>query len=93
VAACEGGSVPANAALGLSLAAVITWVAGTAANELFMVMAALAVAGMVLGVRVRRSAGPEAPRSGRALAAIILGGVLTAVFLAFLIASIAIGDI
>ena len=57
----EGGSVPANMALGLSLAAVITWVAGTAADELFMVRAALAVAGMVLGVRVRRSARPETP--------------------------------
>jgi hypothetical protein len=77
----------------LSLAAVITWLAGTAAEELYMVMALLAVAGMVLGVRARRSAAPEAPRSGRALAAIILGGALSTLLLAFLIAAVAAGDI
>jgi hypothetical protein len=89
----EGDSAHANVALGLSLAAVVTWLAGTAADELYMVMAVLAVAGIVLGVRAGRSAGPEAPRGGRALAAIILGGVLSALFLAFLIASIATGDL
>ena len=89
----EGDDAHANLALGLSLAAVIAWVAGTAADELYMVMAVLAVAGMVLGIRVRRAAGAEAPRSSRALAAIILGGVLSALFLAFLIAAIATGDL
>jgi hypothetical protein len=68
----EGDSARVNMALGLSLAAVVTWLAGTAADELYMVMAVLAAAGIVLGVGARRSAGPEAPRSGRALAAIIL---------------------
>jgi hypothetical protein len=37
--------------------------------------------------------GSEAPGSGRALAAIIVGGVLTALFLAFLSAAIATGEI
>jgi hypothetical protein len=48
---------------------------------------------MVLGAQARRSTGLEAPRSGHALAAIILGGVLSALFLAFLIAAIATGDL
>ena len=86
-------STHANLALGLSLAAVITWLAASAADELYMVMAVLAVAGMTLGIRARRSAGPQAPRSGRALAAIILGGALSTLFVAFLIAAIATGDI
>ncbi len=89
----ETDTAPANLALGLSLAAVITWVAGTVADELYMVMAVLAVAGIVTGVRARRSAEPEAARSRRALIAIILGGILSALFVAFLIAAIATGDL
>ena len=55
-------------ALGLSLAAVIAWLAGTAADELYLVMAVLAGAAIVVGVRARRPAGPGARRSRRALA-------------------------
>jgi hypothetical protein len=66
---------------------------GIAADELYLLMAILAVAGLVLGVRPHRSGQPEASRSGRALAAIILGGVLSALFLAFLVAAVATGDV
>jgi hypothetical protein len=89
----EVGTASANVALGLSLAAVVSWVAAAAADELYVLMAVLAVAGLVQGVRVRSTVGSDAPGGGRALAAIIVGGVLTALFLAFLIAAIATGDI
>lgn len=83
----------ANMALWLSLSAVVTWLAATAADELYMVMAVLAVAGVAVGVRARRALGPAAAGSGRALAAIVVGGVLVALFLGFLVAAIATGDI
>jgi hypothetical protein len=93
VEAGERGDSVANTALGLSLAAVITWVAGAAADELYVLMAVLAAAGLAVGVRARKALGREAQGSGRALAAIVVGGVLIALFVAFLVAAIATGDI
>lgn len=83
----------ANAALALSMSAVVIWLAAMAADELYMLMAVLAVAGLAQGVRVRRAHGPHAPGNGRALAAIITGGVLVTLFLAFLGVAFVTGDI
>jgi hypothetical protein len=91
--AAGAGATSATAALGVSLAAVVAWIAGWAADELYLVMAAVAAIGVVLGIRARRALGPQAPGSGRALAAIVVGGVLLALFLAFLAVAIATGDL
>ena len=89
----ERAGPSANAALALSTLAVVTWLAALAADELYLLMAVLAVAGLAQGVRVRRAHGPHAPGDGRALAAIITGGVLVTLFLAFLGVAVATGDI
>ena len=89
----RGGVASATAALGLSLTAVAAWIAGLAADELYLVMAVAAAAGLVLGVRARRALGPDAPGAGRAIAAIVVSGVLLALFLAFLGVALATGDL
>lgn len=89
----DRAGLQANAALALSMFAVVIWLAALAADELYLIMAVLAAASLALGVRVLRSHGPHAPGSGRALAAIIIGGVLVALFLAFLGVAVATGDI
>ncbi len=77
-----------NLALGLGLAAVVTWVialiiAGDDDENgwIWLVMAGLGLAAVVAGLR----AGPGRPR-GRALIGAILGGILVLLFLGFVIA-------
>jgi hypothetical protein len=91
--AARGAAPAATAALAVSLAAVVAWIAGAAADELYLVMAGIAVVGLVLGIRARRALGPKAPGGGRALAAIVICGALLALFLAFLGVAIATGDL
>ena len=79
----------ANLALGLGLAALVTWfiaIAITGENGddngwIWVVMAALGLAALVTGLR----AGPGRP-TGRALIGAAIGGVLVLLFLGFVIA-------
>lgn len=78
----------ANLALGLALAAIVTWIiavvaSGDSGDEngwLWVVMAALGLAALITGLR----AGPGRPY-GRALIAAVIGGLLVLLFLAFVI--------
>jgi len=77
-----------NLALGLGLAALITWVIAVIISGdndehgwIWPVMAGLGLAAVVAGL----SAGPGRPR-GRALIGTVLGGVLVLLFLGFVIA-------
>lgn len=81
----------ANLALGLGLAALITWfiaVAVTSENDendwIWVVMAVLGLAALVTGLR----AGPGRP-TGRALIGAAIGGLLVLLFLGFVIAEAA----
>ncbi len=78
----------ANLALGLGLAALVTWflaVAITGENDdygwIWVVMAVLGLAALVTGLR----AGPGRP-TGRALIGAAIGGLLVLLFLGFVIA-------
>lgn len=79
----------ANLALGLGLAALVTWfiavvITGDNGDEngwIWLVMAALGLAAVVTGLR----AGPGRP-TGRALIGAAIGGVLVLIFLGFVIA-------
>ena len=78
----------ANLAVGLGVAALGSWVVAMLATGdgdengwLWFVMAAFSIAALVMGLR----AGGGRPR-GRVLAATVIGGLLTVLFLAFVIA-------
>ncbi len=79
----------ANLALGLGLAALVTWVIAIAITGengddngwIWVVMAALGLAALVTGLR----AGPGRP-TGRALIGAAIGGLLVLLFLGFVIA-------
>jgi len=78
----------ANLALGLGLAAIVTWIiaviaSGESGDEngwLWVVMAVFALAALVTGLR----ANPGRPR-GRALIGAVIGGLLVLLFLGFVI--------
>ena len=78
----------ANLALGLGLAAALAWLvailaSGDSGDEngwLWVVMAVLALAALVTGLR----AGPGRPH-GRALIGTVIGGLLVLLFLGFVI--------
>ena len=79
----------ANLALGLGLAALVTWfialaITGENGDDngwIWVVMAVLGLAALVTGLR----AGPGRP-TGRALIGAVIGGLLFLVFLGFVIA-------
>ena len=81
-------SPQANLALGLGLAAIVTWIiaviaSGDSGDEngwLWVVMAVLGLAALITGLR----ASPGRPR-GRALVGAVIGGLLVLLFLAFVI--------
>ncbi len=82
-----GGQEPtrANLAAGLAAAAVVVWavlVAVDADGPIWIVEGVLALAAAVTGWRAGGGAMPR----GRALAALIVGGLLFALFVAFTIA-------
>jgi hypothetical protein len=83
----QGASVSrANLALGASLLAFAIWVvAGAVSEDLYTLMPIPALAGAVLGLRARR----DGSGARRALAAIVIGGLLTAAWLAFFVAFLA----
>ena len=78
----------ANLALGLGLAAIVTWIiaiiaSGDSGDEngwLWVVMAVLALAALVTGLR----ANPGRPQ-GRALVGTVIGGLLVLLFVGFVI--------
>lgn len=79
----------ANLALGLGLAALVSWFIALAITEnddngwIWVVMAALGLAALVTGLR----AGPGRP-TGRALIGAAIGGLLVLLFLGFVIADV-----
>jgi hypothetical protein len=76
----------ANLALGASLLAFALWVVAGAVNEdLYTLLPIPAAAGVVLGLRARRDGGG----ARRALAAIVVGGVLATAWLVFFVAFLA----
>jgi len=78
----------ANLALGLGIAAIATWIiaviiSGESGDEndwIWVVMAVIALAALVTGLR----ASPGRPR-GRALVGAVIGGLLVLLFLGFVI--------
>jgi len=82
-----GASVSrANLAVGASLVAFAIWVvAGAVSEDLYALIPIPGVAGVVLGVSARR----EGSGARRALAAIAIGGLLSAAVLTFFVAVLA----
>ena len=83
----EGGSEPsrANLAAGLAVAAVVVWAALLAVDAdgpIWIVQGVLALAAAVTGWRAGGGAMPR----GRALAALVVGGLLFVMFVGFTIA-------
>ena len=72
----------ANVALAFSVAALVVWIAAFAAEFLYVVMVVLAAIGLVLGLRA------GVGEDGRAIAAVIIGAVLVALFLGFVTADV-----
>ena len=78
----------ANLTLGLGLAALVIWIAAVildeAGNEqvwMWMLMAGLGLAAVIAGFTSRRGQRPP----GRALAGMVIGGLLVLMFLGFVI--------
>ncbi|HVF20762.1 MAG TPA: hypothetical protein VNA14_11020 [Mycobacteriales bacterium] len=72
----------ATLALGLSLVAVVIWLAASAADVLYAVFPVPALAAVVLSWKASAGARPR----GRALAAMTIGGLLVLAFVGFFVA-------
>jgi hypothetical protein len=75
----------ANLAAGASLLAVSVWVLGAVNEDLYTLLPIPAVAAVVLGLRARR----DGSAVRRATVAAIVGGLLGALWLGFLVAYLA----